>query len=1246
MPRALVDYAVLWNQAAQPPDLAAFVRGQPGLARTELMDLLRLDLTERWHRRLGSSLDTALALLAEHGVDQPHLAVELIHVEMQLRQQAGETPTLEEYEERFPDLAATIREQVTAAATPLPATYETVSLPPPAAMPPLSTQWQPSLAVEPEILGDDWPELEGYVIEKELGRGGMGVVYQARDKRLGRRVALKMILGGALARPGARLRFLFEAEIVARLRHPNIVAIYEIGGQRAQPYFALEFVEGGSLAQVLAGQQVPPREAAQLVERLARAIPSAHAQGIIHRDIKPANVLLAQSPAAATKPEASPSQSSGSPTVRLDELVPKITDFGLAKLMTSESGLTATGAVIGTPSYMAPEQAGGRPHEVGPATDVYSLGAMLYEMLAGRPPYREKTGVETVMKIMESDPPPLASLRSKLPRDLITIVERCLQRDPGARYPLAGELADELARFRHGEPIRARRVGRGERLIKWARRRPAAAALVAVSLLALVSITAVSLLYARALSDALAEAQSQNLRADENLTALGAAVDDFTDLLEADPRLESVDLGPLRAKLLEKAIPFYERLTSQRRGDRKLEAARGLAFGRLATLRTTLGDLERALGDAEDMGLVFADLVQVEPTSTHHRRNLTLSLISQGSLLRRLGRSDQALPVFAAAQEQADLLSKQEATNPRLAVLHLKIANNSGQNLRALGRFEEALARFEQGRQLGDRLVRELPEDEEIRADLATLCQSQGSLLDDLNRPREALAVLRHALVLRQDLLRREPLDAARRSQTAAVHNKVGLHLASQGDITNARDHYAMAIRLLEKLAADLPSRPDLRSDWANVLNNLALLEVSARRPEAAQAALLRAIGLYENLVAEYPRVQSYRLMLSRQLVNASTVIPGPPAAGLARVTQAERVLAPLVTSARMDPEVRNQLAVCARARASLYSDLRDWEAALAAYRESVEQLRSLAQDYPQIAEFQLDLAATLCNLGHCCRDQELYDEALAEYARAVAVLEPLVAENPQSQRGRDYLRNTRWGQAEVLGLKGEHIQAAEFWQKTLDLDNGSERFRLRVAQAEAWARGGAVDPVLAAVADMLTIPNLTQRALIRQARIAALAASHLDASDPRRTDLEELALAALTRARDRGAIAPGSLEPRTDFAVFRTREELRAFLDQSAPKSQAAPATPAPMPLADQARQRLERAERMLKQDPRSAQAYFLRAEGHALNNHLQAAIADADRALELLPPGAAERGPIQLARSAWQFALDAQERLGLKPR
>jgi serine/threonine protein kinase len=422
----------------------------------------------------------------------------------------------------------------------------------------------PAEATRPQTELPSGPiHVPGYEILAEVGRGGMGVVYKARQLRPERIVALKMLLAGRHAEPNDRTRFLREADAVAQLQHPNIVPLYEAGQHGDLPYFTLEFVSGGSLANLLQGKPLPPRDAARLVEQLARAMQYAHEHGIIHRDLKPSNILL-----AGIRDQESGDKSQG-PGVRSQEsggsgekpvggfltpvsclLTPKITDFGLAKKIADSAALTATGAVFGTPPYMAPEQARGAAKQVSAAADVYALGAILYECLTGRPPFQGPTSTDTLLQVLQDEPVPPSRLQRTMPRDVETICLKCLEKAPNRRYASARELAEDLRRFQAAEPIRARPVGRGERLVKWCRRHPGVSVLSAmVILLTLVAGSLVTWQWREAVT-ALADLRSEKMARARRLAAA---------LPDASPGRVPAILEELESNR-EEVLPFLRQL--------------------------------------------------------------------------------------------------------------------------------------------------------------------------------------------------------------------------------------------------------------------------------------------------------------------------------------------------------------------------------------------------------------------------------------------------------------------------------------------------------------------------------------------------------------------------------------------------------------------------------------------------------------------------------------------------------------
>jgi serine/threonine-protein kinase len=388
------------------------------------------------------------------------------------------------------------------------------------------------------------PEIPDYSVLGVLGRGGMGVVYRAHHLKLARDVAVKMLLTPDHARPSEFARFQREARTIASLRHPHIIQVFDIGDLEGRPYFTMEFVEGGSLAQKLAGVPQSARDAAEMVATLADAVQVAHERGIVHRDLKPANILLTA------------------------EGTPKIGDFGLARTVTEGPELTVVGTRLGTPSYMSPEQAIGRRGTVGPSTDIYSLGAVLYEMLTGRPPFRAETPAETERQVIAADPAPPSRLNTRIPRDLETICLKCLSKEPQRRYATGTALAQDLRRFLRGEPIVARPVGACERIVKWTRRHPARTAAWLAGIVAVGAVLGTFLWTASrraAIDRAVAEDLAQAIRLEESSDWRAAR----NSVARARTRLLAVGRGnretlELQATAIERELDLVDRLSAMR----------------------------------------------------------------------------------------------------------------------------------------------------------------------------------------------------------------------------------------------------------------------------------------------------------------------------------------------------------------------------------------------------------------------------------------------------------------------------------------------------------------------------------------------------------------------------------------------------------------------------------------------------------------------------------------------------------
>jgi serine/threonine-protein kinase len=654
-----------------------------------------------------------------------------------------------------------------------------------------------------------WPAVAGYDIVGELGRGGMGVVYKARQKGLNRWAALKMILGGVHAGGERLARFQVEAEAVARLQHPNIVQIYEIGEHDGLPYLSLEFVDGGSLAQKVHRRAQPPREAAYLTETLSRAVQYAHQHGVVHRDLKPANVLLTQGG------------------------IPKITDFGLAKRLEGDSGQTRTGAVMGTPSYMAPEQARGEVRGVGPLADVWSLGAVLYELLTGRPPFQGQTPAQTMLQVTRDEPKPPSRWQPGVPRDLETICLKCLQKDPARRYPDAGALAEDLRRYLAGEPIRARPVGAVERGWRWCRRNPRLAVVTAAAVLFLAAwaLTSTFLYYrlrdekaatdrefqraesnfARAEEEARREAAAHK-RADDNAKEAGEQRKLALETLYAlttrveDKLRDKEGMSDLRQELLQTAVDGLQKLSRSAEASTVADRSMGVALQRMGDTYEQLGRTEETIRLYEQSLKVFDRLAAQEPDNDWLPWNSAISFDKLGSLSHEFrgdaaaGRDyyDRSLRL----REALAVTVRTPAISPgqrhlALIVSYIKLANLAlqlGDPPAARGFARQALRESEALPAVG-------VAGPAAASFLATSGYFLGRAETHLGSVDAAREQLQRSLGLRRQAVKAEPTSASAKRALGAILDALGDLEIERGDAAAALERYGQAHDLYTALA-------------------------------------------------------------------------------------------------------------------------------------------------------------------------------------------------------------------------------------------------------------------------------------------------------------------------------------------------------------------------------------------------------------------------------------------------------------
>ncbi len=800
---------------------------------------------------------------------------------------------------------------------------------PPERVPVMATAGAPTLPVAASTLPPPPPSVPGYELLEEIGRGGMGVVYKAREEQLDRVVALKMILAGAHAGRTELGRFESEMHAVAQLQHENIVRIYHSGSHEGRPFCAMEFLDGGSLAEKLGGKPVGARRAAELIEALARAMHHAHRRGFIHRDLKPANILIDEHGTA------------------------KITDFGLARKFgeAAAARYTATGNVVGTPAYMAPEQAKGSDKDLGPATDVYALGAILYELLTGTPPFQADSPMDTMLQVVHEEPLPPGRL-ARVPRDQETVCLKCLEKAPRRRYGSAEALADDLRRFLEGRPIQARPVGRWERAWKWARRRPTAAALLATVPLAVVALLVVSLGYNVALQTALASkekhardaeeqrdiangalqeeakqrqraeeqeavakkerdlaeaarkaektqreraeeqeklAQRQRQRAEHFLTLTRTAMDEVLTEMSEEWLADAPYMTPVRRNLLAKARELRAELLKEEAGDPYVRLELGQASRRVGDIYRTMGSHKEAAEAYDESVGELGGLADEYRDRPEYRRQLALSLHQQGLLW--LDRSD--LPRARDALHGARRIQEGLPETPEHQAELARTLNRLAQALRYADQLPEAETVCRQALGLQGRLVQAAPAAADFRSDLAGTRTELGNVLvaqarktgPDAARLFDlAEAEYQEAVKLGKELVEKQPRKTTYAWRLAAFYNNLGMAQQEAGALridkySEAQKSYEEALRRRQQLTADYPDVPLYQQELSNTLSNLASVHKALQHLLAAEKFFERAVQTQENVV-DYLRqhggvrnLPAYENELARTLDNFALLL-------------------------------------------------------------------------------------------------------------------------------------------------------------------------------------------------------------------------------------------------------------------------------------------------------------------------------------------------------------------------------------
>jgi tetratricopeptide (TPR) repeat protein/tRNA A-37 threonylcarbamoyl transferase component Bud32 len=782
-----------------------------------------------------------------------------------------------------------------------------------------------------------------YEIHEELGRGGMGVVYKARQVSLNRPVALKMIRAGVLAEAAELQRFQNEAEAVALLDHPGIVPVHEIGEHDGQRYFSMKLVEGGNLAEKVGSFKENPRGAASLVAETAEAVHHAHMRGILHRDLKPANILIDA------------------------EDHPHVTDFGLAKRVEGNVEMTQSGAILGTPAYMSPEQASGRRGSITTATDVHGLGAILYALLTGKAPFSGDSVIDTIDAVRNRPPEPPNKLNARVPRDLETICLKCLEKDPRRRYASAHQLAEDLSNWLHSRPITARRVRTAERAWLWCKRRPAVAALTAAVVLAAVTGTA-AVIAVQTKANNVLENKNRDLRSanhaldqqraraeDRELQAIDA-VRKFRDAIANEPELKKTPvLDGLRKRLLSEPLAFFRALRDQFHADRDTRAE---SLVRLAAASHDLGVLDDEIGNKQDALIAYQEslavrqkLVDANPTDTNYLAELARSHNNIAALLGATGKPAEAFQAGRAAIE------------------------------------------------IRQKLVDANPTDTGFQRDLAASCNNLGALLRAAGKPGEALESVRSGLAIQQTLADANPTVTEFQRQLARSHNNIGVLLRDSGSAVEALQAYKSALAVQRKLAESHPTVAEFQNELAGMQVNMAVLLSETQKPAEALEACKAALIIHRRVASDNPTVTAFQRDLATAHNNTGALLrsTGKPVEALEAYESALAIRKKLADNNPTVTVFQDEVAASHRNIGGLLSETGKPAAALDAYERALKIGQKLTDAFPNVPEFQINVAQSHDEIGTVLRTMGKPGEALAEFESALPIKQKLADANPNA---------------------------------------------------------------------------------------------------------------------------------------------------------------------------------------------------------------------------------------------------------
>lgn len=921
------------------------------------------------------------------------------------------------------------------------------------------------------------PGLTGgrFRILKSHARGGLGEVFVAEDLELHREVALKEIQNRYSDDASSRGRFVLEAEITGNLEHPGIVPVYGLGAYPdGRPFYAMRFIKGDNLKEAIEGFHARGgnfvsvefrRLLARFVD-VCNAIAYAHSRGVLHRDLKPGNIMLGKFgetlvvdwglAKVVNRPKSIPD------TKRLAEV-----EDTLRPASGSAVDETLPGRAVGTPMFMSPEQAAGEIDKLGPATDVYSLGATLYVLLAGKPPFGQKAVIEILDAVQRGDFPAPQQVNPKIPPGLNAVCIKAMALKPLDRFSSGLELASEIERWLADEPLESFREPLKVRVLRWVRRhRTLVGSAIAASLVAMIGF-AVATFVVREKNVVLLQAKTE---ADESFAMAFKAVNTYLDAVTDDPQLKQNHLVGLRSKLLETAIPFYGQFTSGVANRQQVDLVRVQALHRLATLQRQTGARIQSLENLKEAVAGFEDHARRHPTNNEFRQAVASGLEEQGTLLRELGRIPESIGIHESAIVIRRKLAAQdpEATAPMRSLA--RSLTNSAIALESALRLNDAAQNCREALQIQQTLVKTNLNATDFANDAAYSHATLGGILSELGNRSDAEAEFRKAIEIRSRLLVAAPRDFELRRELANDHARMAMLVLSVRDLKKAQEACDAEQLIRQQLVTESPSFPNLRSELHHAQMTQGVLHQTSGRADEAVSVFSLALTGFKNLSEEYPDVPSYReAQASCHHGIASVNQARDWLADVEESYSAERkLLEQLVDRFPANSEYRTKLFGCLNNLGNLYAKLYRFQDARI-LREAVLPLcEKLIADAPEVEGNRVRLGAALCNRGLVDVNEKQWLKSLPWFDRSIERLKPLADGPKPLADSRAFLKNSYSNRALALVQLGRHADAAEDYVRAAAyLDDKSKLSNLETDEAMCRARLGQFQRAVA-LADKL----------------------------------------------------------------------------------------------------------------------------------------------------------------------------------